>query len=239
MYFSLKERNMRTIMLLVCSVTVFSVSAQIAVSDNKNTLFNTVLPFSGGLPVNNTRYVDLSSGSPFFQKEWVKSRVVTQDMSVYKDVTVRIDLLENKVHYRDSTGKELVIGSPLREIVFPQFSTGMEVRFINGNMLPVEKKGFFQLLINDSIALLKGFVKTFESHVSYGSAAEYSIKTVENYFALYNNREYQIRKLSDFTDILPSGKAEIEAYLKTVGKKLSRDEQFTAAAKFCNSLIRK
>ena len=230
---------MRTVpVLFFCSLIGVSVSAQITVTDNKNTLFNTALPIAGGLPVNNTRYVDLTSGSPFFQNEWARSKVVAKDMTVYADISTRIDLLENKVHYKDSSGKEFIAGTPLREIVFPQSSDGREVRFINGDILPVQKKGFFQLLVNDSVSLLKGFVKSFESHTSYGSATEYSIKTVENYFAYYNNKEYEIKKLSDFVEILPTQKAEIESYIKTVSKKLSRQEQFATTAKFCSSLFR-
>ena len=229
---------MRTLLLLsFCMLATESAYSQIVVTDNKNTLLNTALPIAGGLPIHNTRYIDLTSGSPFFQKEWAKSSLITHNGVLHNEIPTRIDLLENEVHYRDSMGTELVLGTPLREMEFVQAATGKKVHFVHGDLLPLQKKGYFQLLVNGFISLVERYVKTFQSHTSYGSATEYSITTEEKYFAYHNNREYEIKKLSDFTGILPSKKPEMESFLKTISKKLSRQEQFTAAATFANSLI--
>jgi hypothetical protein len=229
---------MRKLLLPFLSIICLSGSAQV-ISDNRNVLLNTFLPIAGGMPVNNTKYVELTSGTPFFQEEWAKAKLISLERAVYIDVPVKIDLLENNVRYKDSTGKELLVGISVREILFQQASTGKSIHFISGSILPVQKKGLLQLLVNDSVSLLKAFVKTFEQHTSYGSATEYSIKTVENYYAYYNGKEYEIKKPSDFIDIFPAMKTEIENHLKTVNKKLSREEQFIAIAGFLNLKIKR
>src|SRR5688572_18807463 len=187
---------MRSIFL--CLIIVFWMSplaAQIAVSSNNSALYNSggrEFPFSGAAPVSNTKYVDLKEGSPFFNENWTNSKLVSQDGRVYQDVSVKLNLMDNKVHYKDSSGKELVIGTPLREVHLQQGSNA-SLLFINGSLLPGNKQGLYQLLVNDTLSLAKGFTKVFEQHTSYGSATEYSIKTQESYLAYLQDKEFVIK----------------------------------------------
>jgi len=231
---------MKPFIIFVATVfSVHSLSAQIAVSTNTNSFMATsssYLPVLGAAPVGNTKYIDLKEGSPFFQDQWSKSKIVMQSGKAYQGVDLRLDLLENKVHYKDSTGKELVISEPIKEIKLQQTGKG-EAHFINGEMLPNVKQGWFLLLVNDTLTLLKGFKKTFEEHTSYGSPTEYSIKTNESYIVFIKDKEYEVKKPSDFVNLFPSQKAVIESEIKRNGGKLSKDEQMAKIAVFCNTLL--
>jgi hypothetical protein len=216
-----------------------SLEAQIAVSSNNSAVYNSggrAFPFSGAAPVSNTRYVDLKEGSPFFNENWTNSKLVSQDGRVYQNVSVKLNLMENKVHYKDSSGKELVIGTPLREVLLQQASNG-SAHFINGSLLPGNKQGWYQLLVNDTLSLLKGFNKIFEQHTSYGSATEYSIKTEESYLVYLQDKEFVIKKPSDFTQILPAKTKQIEQAIKTIKGK-NKDEQFSLIAIAMNALLK-
>lgn len=228
-------------LLLSCCISVEILSAQILVSDNKNMLFNSVntsIPVMGNAPVDNTRTIEISEGSMFFQNDWAKSKIFTEDVIVYQGVSTKVNLMSNKIHYLDSLGKELIVGIPVRQISFVQKNIGKEVQFINGNILPTKKEGWYLLLFNDSLSLIKGFKKNLQQHTSYGSSTEYSIKTDESYYLYVKGREYEIRKNSDFIDALPLKKDEIEQYIKSLSKKTSREEQFVALAIFCNTLLK-
>lgn len=216
-----------------------SALAQITVSASNTTLINTNTAFfnvAGAAPVGNTRYVDLKEGSPFFQDNWSKSRIVTQDGKVYQDVSIKLNLLENRVYYMDTTGKELVVGVPLKEIQLQQTS-GVTIHFVHGSLLPGTKQGWYQLLVNNTLSLFKRFTKSIEQHTSYGSAPELSIKTLEDYLVLVKGQEYSVKKPVDFTKIFPDKKAAIEKESKKLNDKLSREAQLSAMAMYCQTLL--
>ena len=226
--------------LCLAAAGLTTASVQVVLNVNNNSLYNTggrFFPIMGAAPVSNTQVVNLKEGSPFFLNEWGKSKVVTAEGAAYDGVKVKLNLLEHKVHYMDSAGNELVVGTPLREIIYPVTSTGKAYHFVSGNILPGERKGWFLLLVNDTLSLVKGFKKSFEEHRSYNSSTEYSIQTNESYHVFYNNQEYGVKKPSDFADILPAKKAEIQAHSKKISSKLSKDEQLTEMAAFCNTLL--
>ena len=232
---------MKYILLLIGCISIKTISAQILVNDNRNMVFNSVnasIPVMGNTPVDNTKEIEITDGSIFFQNDWAKSKIFSEDLAVYEGILTRINLMENKIHYLDSLGKEFIIGTSIRQLSFIQKKTGKEVQFINGNILPVKRVGWYLLLFNDSLSLVKGFKKTLETHTSYGSAPEYSIKTDESYFLYSKGREYEVKKVSDFADVLPAKRNEIEQYLKGLNKKLSREEQLITVATFCNSLVK-
>lgn len=228
----------RLFLCLILASSINSAIAQISINTNTSAIYNAggrAFPFAGAAPASNTKYIDLKEGSPFFNDNWSKAKLVSKDGKVYQDVSIRLDLLENKVRYQDSMGKELVIGTPLRELHLQGTENSL---FINGDALPNPKTGWYLLLVNDTLTLLKGFKKTFEQHTSYGAPTEYSIKTVETYLVYLKDQEFEVRKLSDFSKVLPSKKSEIEQEIKKVDSKRSKDEQFAALAIRCNELIK-
>lgn len=228
------------ISFFVLALTVTAASAQISVTSNLNSLLTTsssFLPVSGVVPMAGTRNVDLKEGSPFFQDKWSQGRLITEDRNVYQNILLRLNLMDNRVHYQDSAGKEMVLNLPIREVQLQQTSSGT-AHFINGNMLPASRPGWFQLLVNDTLTLLKGFTKQFEEHTSYGSATEYSIKTQESYIVFVKDQEFRVNRPSDFVKILPAKKAQIEQEIKRMNSKLKRDEQLTFIATFCNTLLK-
>ena len=114
------NRCLSILILLICANNL---SAQIIINSTNNPLSNTnqnVLPVAGLIATNNNRLTDLVDGSPFFQKEWIENTLVTENKSVYNKIPGRINLLDNEIHYQDSSGKEFVLSTPLREISLQQ-----------------------------------------------------------------------------------------------------------------------
>jgi len=212
--------------------------AQVTVSTNNSQIYNSSnnrLPVVGGRPVDNTREIALTEGSKFFQDEWQKTKPISQQGAAYEEISVRLNLMDNKVHYKDQSGKEQIVGSALGELIFPQTATGKTVHFIHGSLLPTKDEAWYQLLVNDRLTLVKGFKKTLEEHTSYGSAPDYSIKTVESYYIFYKDQKTEVRKAADLVKIVPEKKAEIDAFIKK-SSDLSREDLLVAATTYANTL---
>ena len=224
------------VLSLIIFVFAQSVSAQLINEDSSSTELETTdfLPVASGIPFNDVRYVE-AQGSAYFDQQWVNSTVVTTGGKAYKSVPVRIDLLANKVHYKDNAGRELVVGTPLREV--KQLADGKIVRFLNGDVLPNKRSGWFQVLVNDSVSLLKSYKKYFEEKPSYGGNLLY-IKTSESYYVYVGGDEFSIKKVTDLTTVVPDKKAEIEAEIKKL-KSSSKEAQLIGVVEHLNELLKK
>lgn len=56
-------------------------------------------------------------GSPFLFEEWAYARIKLADGRQFDSVLLRVNLYENKVHFKDETGKERMIGAQVKQIM--------------------------------------------------------------------------------------------------------------------------
>lgn len=231
---------MKKIVLLVPLVMILQLlHAQVTVRVD-NTIMNTGgfgFQVMGVIPAGATEMVDLLKGSPFYNDTWNKSKVVTEKGAVFQDVPIKINLYDQAIHYKDASGKEMVSNTPLSEILFEKAENADRVHFINGNLLPNHKKGWYQLLVNEQITLVKGFRKFLETHTSYNTAKQFSINTIETYLVFYGGKEYEIKRPGDLVNVLPNKKAELESHIKK-NNKLSKEAQLKSVVTFANTLIK-
>ena len=219
-------------------VTFQLLQAQVTVRVD-NTILNTGgfgFQVMGVMPAGAAEMVDLVKGSPFYNDTWIKSKVVTEKGAIFQDVPIKVNLYDQTIHYQDASGKEMVTTTPLSEILFDKDAGKNRVHFINGNLLPGGKKGWYQLLVNDQLTLVKGFKKFLETHTSYNTAKQFSINTSELYSVFYKGTEYEMKRPGDMIDILPNKKAEIESHIKK-NNKGSKEEQLRSVVTFANTLL--
>jgi hypothetical protein len=194
-----------------------------------------ILPVIGEFPQSNPKYNELKSGSPYFQDEWVKAKLLANDGYVYKGIKIKLNLMDNHIHFVDESGSEKMIKSPLNQIEFEPNAKGSAYLFVSGNILPAPKKGWFQVLVNDSVTLLKSYEKAMVEHKSYGSPIEYRIDTKEKYSVVFNKQIYEIKKAADLTDAMPAKKTEIESHIKK-NKSLSKEDQLISTVQYMNTI---
>jgi hypothetical protein len=217
-------------LLLFLCLSTNSIFGQ-AISRNQGVIPTT---FKGALP-EKTPKVNLVEGTPFFKDEWARSEIHTPDGLIIQNISTKIDLLENRIHYLDSSGKEAVVTTPLKEIFLEQEGKNTPIHFVDGHLLPNPRNGWYQLLYNDTLSLVKGFRKFYDERISYGSGPEHRLLTQEFYYVYLYYQEYDVKKPADFIRILPSRKAEIEKQIKKLDKKLSLEEQLIEMAAYCNT----
>src|SRR5215204_1669414 len=62
-------------------------------------------------------------GSPYLSTEWVYARIKLADSRKFDSVMVKLDLYENKVHFKDETGRERMVAIDVREVEIKDVSS--------------------------------------------------------------------------------------------------------------------
>lgn len=198
---------------------------------------------AGGEPFVNAKFVNLVDGSPYFKDQWLKGIVVDENNHEYKNIDLKLDLLDDQLHYLDDKGKEFIATTHLKEIVITD-SLGDNYRFVRTssfkNTLNGLKDGWCLWLVSGPASLYKIFNKTMHEQRPYGSATtEQRISTNQRYVVFYNNAFFEIKKLKDAPSVLANKKKELEDYLKNKDdQKASMDDRFARLIEYYNTLVK-
>src|SRR6185369_14104946 len=117
-----------------------------------------------GEPFVNVKFTKLVDGTPYFTEDWMKGVVLMDSLGRYAGM-VKLDLMENKIHYQDAKGNEMVATTKLRQLVLIDTTRQTSFNFIHSSAIKTEgaKNGWYQLLAETSSAnLFKQYVKTLQ-----------------------------------------------------------------------------
>jgi hypothetical protein len=218
---------MRYTLALMMSLGFYTTYSQ-QVIDVNNTNYNALnmLQVVGGNPVTNAKYVSLVEGSPYLQEEWIKGKLVTEQGYVFQDVFLRLNLIENTIHYKDPKGNEMIATMPIREVILPEQATSKTLRFVNSNILPSSKKGWYLLLHNANVSFFKFYDKILSENRPYNSATtEQRIMTKEKYFVMMKNVSYPIKNIKDLQALFMDKQKDVEMFIKTLDTKKPLEER--------------
>jgi hypothetical protein len=191
-----------------------------------------------GLPATPA-LTNLKSGSPYFKDEWLNSTIVLKDGQQYKNIQVKVNLYENKVHYL-SNNTELVAESPISDVVLTDSLSNQTYHFVNypatnrpgGNA----NAKWYQSLQEGTVSLYKLYEKAIEESRVYNSAAvEKSITTKESYFVLYKGELRPVRKLRELPELFFDKQSEMNAFIRQQPKK-AFEQSLKEAVVYYNSL---
>lgn len=232
---------MRSLILTTLSCITISTFAQKTVDVSKGS-FNPATDFYvvGGTPFVNTKFVSLVEGTPYFKEDWMKGSVVDKSGYMYKNLTLKLDLYDNELHYQDKEGTEMIATTPLKE-VFLYDNNNKAYHFVASDLISSEpmKRGYYLYLDSGSVRLYKRFHKELTETKPYGSATvEQRVITVGEYFIIRNNEVLQVKKMKDIPDLLSDKKTMLEEFLKNKdSKNASMDDRMTAVVNYYNSLL--
>ena len=193
----------------------------------------------GGEPFVNVKFVRLISGTPYFSDEWMKGTGVSGTGVTYKAGVLKLDLFDNKVHFLDAGGNEMISTSPLKELLLTDTLSGKSYHFVHSSLFasPTIKQGWYLLLAAGTIGLYQYFSKMISETKPYGSATtEQHIITKDEYYVYHNATLQQIKKPKDLPAILTDHKKELEEFLNKNSKNGSLAEQLIASVNFYNNL---
>jgi hypothetical protein len=238
-----KMRYLSLIILLITFSITLSAQKVVDVTKQEAGVLGLNLFYSvSGEPILTAKFVKITEGTPFYKDEWKKSSVILSNGAEVKDVPIKLNLLENKVHFLDKNGKELISYSPIREVVITDDVSGENSRFVSSTYLHSNppKSGWYQWLHSGDAALFKYINKDVSETKPYGSATvEQRIRTSEKYYVLYNNTFFLLKSLKDIPNVLANKKGELEQHYQQISKmKTTADDKFTQMILYYNLLLK-
>jgi hypothetical protein len=236
---------MKNLLICGCLACIVSNSYSQKVIDvdketGTGTVFNNMFTVAGN-PFVNAKFARVVEGSPFFNEQMMKGAVILSEGREYRNVLVRINLLETQVNYIGDKQIELVATTPVREVVLWDTINNKDHRFVSSDFIvAIEKpeKNFYELLQAGKAELYKQHKKQLLENRPYGSATvEQKIQTDIFYFVLKEKQWKRIKKLKDLTGLLNDKAGDIAKFI--ADNKISSDNQanFESVIAHYNSLF--
>ncbi|MEJ7911735.1 MAG: hypothetical protein WKF70_01175 [Chitinophagaceae bacterium] len=230
------------VLLLPCVQAQVRVNVQKDMTIRAGSFFYSV----GGVPLATTEYFDIVEGSPFFRDEWLSGMVVLNSERNIKNLSLRIDLVNNNVHYLDQFGVEFIAQSQqLKELVLEDTVAAKNFRFVYSTSLlpegPAQKGSWLLWLVSGKASLYKKLIKTVFEQRKYGSATlEQRVDTKELYVVSLDGKLIPVKKLKDLPAALPLHKNELAAFIQSdkMAALKNTEDQFAGVIQFYNSIAK-
>jgi hypothetical protein len=220
--------------LLICcyfSLTCLTATSQTTVDvDKERSVGGGVLKYVytvAGSPFVTAKFAKVVEGSPFFDEQMMRGAIILSEGKEYRNILVRLNLLESQVNYIDEKQIEMIATTPIREVVLWDTINNDHHRFVFSDYIETTDKpdkDFYELLQAGKVELYKRYKKKMLESKPYGSATvEQSIKTELQYFVLVSGKWVRIKKIKELTDSLTGKKNEIQKFVED--KKLTKDSE--------------
>jgi hypothetical protein len=230
-------------LLSFLSITVFSQTVIDVGKNNSGGQPSNLFYAVGGIPLNNAKYVAVREGSPFFDEALAKGRIVLSGGKVYDNIRLRLDLMDNTIHYISPEGEELIATTPIKTIFLTDSVSQKENQFDYSDFIMTLSKiepGWYQLLDTGAVRLYKRHTKSIRENKPYGSATvDQFITTAFSYYMLFNSVFTPIKKIKALPDMLQDKKAELQEYINNNNISGRSDKDYMALLGYYNNLISK
>jgi hypothetical protein len=197
--------------------------------------------FNADLPVVQDKYPKFADGTPYFLEEWISGDIILASGQVYKNVKMRLDLVENSLQYISPDGVELVAASPVKSITIKDSANGKEYKFIYSSSIggaTTVEPGWYQVLVSGTATFYKRIFKTIVEPRNYSSSqTEPSVTTYSEYFLYSDWTLSRIKKIKEIPPLLKDKTDELDKQI--AAKKLSgkSDKDYITLVEFYNSLL--
>lgn len=181
----------------------------------------------GGKPFVTAKFSKVVEGSPFFNEQLMPGIITLNEGKEYKDLSLRLNLLESQVNYLGDKNIEMMATSAVKVVVLRDTIQKTDHRFVFSEYMDIynkPEKGFYELLEPGKAELYKEHKKKLLESRPYGSATiEQTIKTEVRYYISLNGQWIKIKKLKELTDLFYRKKNEIQKFISD--KKISGDDE--------------
>lgn len=176
---------------------------------------------AGGVPFVNAKFVNLLEGTPYLSDTWMTGRVVSNTGKEFSGQMIKLDLLNNELHFINNNGSELISNISAKEIWLHDSISGTNYHLIHTSSFTPEIKGqnhWYQLLDSGKVRLYKAYQKVLTESLPYGgSTYEQRIRTIAYYFIEINNTLHYVKKIKELPEQLADKKKELDAFIKKQG----------------------
>lgn len=156
-----------------------------------------------GEPLTN-KYEKITEGSPFFSNEWLKGKAVTSDGKTFDNLSLKVNLLENDIHFLGDKQEEMIMRENLRTVELTNVATGDTYFFYRPAKSCVQNpKTWFQVIDSGKVWLLKMDSRSVTEIKPYGSATtEEKIMATIRYYLLTGGDCRPVKSTQEAFEIL-------------------------------------
>ena len=231
----------RLISCCLLFISLLSYSQTIDVDKNDKRLAAISNLSASGTPYINAKFVRVISGSPFFNEQMMRGILISRDNTEYRNIIIRLNLLESQVNFLNNKQEELIVGTPLREVTLLDTITQKNYHFIFSDHIESTdkvEKGFYQILQNGKAGLYAYHKKVLKETRAYNSATyEQSIETYVIYCVLLGGQWKKINKIKDLPAVLSDKKSEVQEYISSNRLSGYKQEDVESVINYYNSLF--
>lgn len=193
-------RTVLSLILAVCLIPEFVQAQQTA------SVGYFVTDLKGEPLTNNNSKV--TEGSPFFSDEWLKGKVLTNDGKSFENLSLRVNLLENKIHFLSDQQAEMTMKEDLRYVYLTDVTNGSNYFFARfGSSCGQSPKTWFQVLDTGAVWLLKTDIRSSTEVKAYGSAStEEKIMSTIRYYLMRGTACQVIKSVQEAYSFLAESK---------------------------------
>jgi hypothetical protein len=176
-------------------------------------------------------------GSPFVTNDWLLAKIIIDSNKVYEKILIRLNVYDNKIHFRDTEGKERMLSANVKEVqITDANSTLNNAIFISG--FAPNKNVFFKVLADgpkirllEKLSARKTDVKVFNGEPKIQFDVD---KEVYFYSVSVKNMFKGTKKCAEILEVFGNDKKVTEfAYLN--GLRCNKRDEALKLVQFYNS----
>jgi len=233
------KRLISCCLLFIC-LRSFSQTIDVDKTDKRSAAINNLFT-EAGTPYVEAKFVRLVSGTPFFNEKMMRGILISRDGTEYRNIIIRLNLMESQVNFLNSKQEELIVGTPLRQVTLLDTVNKKDYHFIFSDYIETTdkpEKGFYQILQKGQAVLYAQHKKTLKETRPFNSATyEQSIETYLTYYVLLGGQWKKINKIKDLPSVLSDKKSEVQAYINSKGLSGYKQQDVESVISYYNSLF--
>ncbi len=172
-------------------------------------------------------------GSPFYSSQWLEGSIKTSK-GLFTNLKLNLNVFDGRLHYIYEN-REFAIALSDFEMVQIAGLNGsgqfFRSKFLdkNGNVI----HGFFQILLEEKIGLVKLISKEYKPVDEFGNQSEF--KDLQNFYMLMNGSVYLINSKDALGKLLPSKRDSVNQFIKVNKLKINNESNLIWIFRFLNN----
>jgi len=192
-------------------------------------------------PIDALTFGNIAEGSLFFRDAWMPATLEDAKGNLYREVPVKLDLLDHRLYFLDRDGAVKEMMSSLEKITIRDSASGRVHVFLLVEGLAKAKTNsvavWCEALETGKALLLKKTTKTQTESIPYGGNLKtIFIRDAVFYYVKVEGRLYPVKREKDLEEILSKTVPSIRDF-RSIGS--NKEEQWKSMVGFYNEKIEK
>jgi hypothetical protein len=174
-------------------------------------------------------------GSPYLSTEWAYAKIKLADSRKFDSVLVKLDLYENKVHFKDEQGRERMVSIAVHEIEIKDMSSKWNnAVFVSG--YGGNSHEFYQVLVDGTKAQLLKKMNVIIKETKDFNKPEKNSFELQNILCIYSKDIFYLEK-KNCLSMVPAFKDDnkMMAFISSTDIKCNKESDLSKLVNYYNS----